>query len=274
MAVKPRDDDAFLREVDEELRRDQLSSIFTRYGWWIIGGALLLLAAVGVAIWWNHRQDAKAGEASQRLVQVIEQLDANNARGASAGIDELAASDRAAYRYSALFLRANAQIQTNAIPAAIATLASIAADENAPQAYRDAALIRQTQLEYDQLQPAQVVQRLQGYAQAGNPWLGTAGEMVAVALIRQQRAPQAAQILSAMARDPAVPESIKSRAIQMASALGVDAVQLDPSIEQAIQAGGGAGTPGAAAPGAATPGASAQGATTQGNDVAARDASQ
>lgn len=264
LAVKPRDDDAFLREVDEELRRDQVSGFFTRYGWWIIGGAVLLLAAVGGAIWWNQRQAAQAGEGSQKLVQVIEQLDANNARGASAAIDELAASDRAAYRYSALFLRANAQIQTNAIPAAVATLGSIAGDENAPQPYRDAALIRQTQLEYDQLPPAQVVQRLQGYARAGNPWLGTTGEMVAVALIRQQRGPQAAQILSAMARDPGVPESIKSRAIQMASALGVDAVQLDPSIEQAAQASAGAGAPGAAA----------QGAATQGNDVAARNASQ
>ena len=264
LAVKPRDDDAFLREVDEELRKEQVSSFVTRFGKWIIGGAILLLAAVGGAIWWNQRQETKAGESSQKLVQVIEQLDANNARGASAGIDELAGSDRDAYRYSALFLRANAQIQTNAIPAAIATLGGIAADANAPQPYRDAALIRQTQLEYDQLPPAQVVQRLQGYARAGNPWLGTTGEMVAVALIRQQRGPQAAQILSAMARDPSVPQSIKARAIQMASALGVDAVQLDPSIEQAIQSGGGAGVPGAAGPGAAT----------QGNDVAARDASQ
>ncbi len=274
MAVKPREDDAFLREVDEELRREQLSSIFARYGWWIIGGAVFLLVALAAGIWWNHRQDVKAGEQAEKLVQAIEQVEANNARGASATIDELAASDRAGYRYSALFLRANAQIQTNAIPAAIATLASIAGDEKAPQPYRDAALIRQTQLEYDQLQPAQVVQRLQGYAQAGNPWLGSTGEMVAVALIRQQRAPQAAQILSTMARDATVPDSIKSRAIQMASALGVDAVQLDPSIEQALQAGGGAGAPGGAPQGAAPQAQAPQGATTQGNDVAARDASQ
>lgn len=265
LAVKPRDDDAFLREVDEELRRDQVSGFFTRYGWWIIGGAVLLLAAIGGGIWWKNHQDAKAGEASAKLVQVIEQLEANNARGASAAIDELAASDRAAYRYSGLFLRANAQIQTNAIPAAIATLRSIADDADAPQPYRDAALIRQTQLEYDQLQPAEVVRRLQPYAQAGNPWFGTAGEMVAVALIRQQRYPQAAQIFSAMARDSGVPENIKARAIQMASALGVDAVQLDPTIEQSAP-----GAP-AAAPAQAPAAAPAE---AQGNDVAARNASQ
>jgi len=261
LAVKPRDDDAFLREVDEELRKEQVTNLFTRYGKWIIGGAVLLLAVIGGVIWWNHRQEVKAGEASTKLVQVIEQLEANNARGASAAIDELAASDRDAYRLAGLFARANAQIQTNAIPAAIATLSSIAADANAPQPYRDAALIRQTQLEYDQLPPAQVVTRLQSYATAGNPWLGTTGEMVAVALMRQQRHQQAGQIFAAMARDPGVPESIKQRAIQMASSLGIDAVQLDPTIEQTAPTAQGTGAP-------ATP------ATTQGNDVAARDAAQ
>ena len=95
LAVKPREDDAFLREVDEELRREQLSSIFARYGWWIIGGAVFLLVALAAGIWWNHRQDVKAGEQSEKLVQAIEQVEANNARGASATIDELAASDRA-----------------------------------------------------------------------------------------------------------------------------------------------------------------------------------
>ena len=260
MAVKPRDDDAFLREVDEELRREQVSNLFTRFGKWIIGGAILLLAVIGGLIWWNHQKDVAAGKQSEKLVQVIEQLDANNARGASAGIDELAASSGEAYRAAALFARANAQIQTNAVPAAIATLRGIAADESLDQPWRDAAVIRQTQLEYDQLQPAQVVQRLQPYAQAGNPWFGTAGEMTAIALMRQQRYPQAAQMFAAMARDPSVPEGIKARAIQMASSLGVDAVQLDPSIEQsAPTAGGGAAMPTA---------------PTQGNDVAAREAAQ
>ena len=258
MAVKPRDDDAFLREVDEELRKEQVSSFVTRYGRWIIGGAILLLAAIGGFIWWQNRQEAKAAEASAKLVQVIEQLEANNARGASAAIDELAASNRDAYRAAGLFARANAQIQTNAIPAAIATLRGIAADEGLAQPWRDAALVRQTQLEYDQLQPAQVIQRLQPFAQAGNPWFGTAGEMVAIAQMRMQRYPQAAQTFSAMARDPNVPQSIKARAIQMASSLGVDAVQLDPAIEQAAPASAGA----APAP------------PIQGNDVAARNGSQ
>ena len=38
MAVTPHTDEAFLREVDEELRRDQLTSFWTRYGRWLVGG--------------------------------------------------------------------------------------------------------------------------------------------------------------------------------------------------------------------------------------------
>ena len=240
MAVKPKTgDDTFLREVDEELRRERVGNFMTRYVWYILGGAALLLAAIGGWIWWQHRQNVEAGEASAKLVQVIEQLEQNNAKAAAPVIDELAANSRAGYRLAGLFARANAQISTNAIPAAIETLKGIAADESAPQPYRDAALIRQTQLELDNLQPAQVVQRLQPYAQAGNAWHGAAGEMVGIALIRQQRLDQAARVFEALARDQGVSETIRARAIQMASALGVDAVQIDPTIGTG-QVGGGA----------------------------------
>jgi len=39
--------EAFLREVDENLRRDQLETFAKRYGTWIIGAVVLFLIAVG-----------------------------------------------------------------------------------------------------------------------------------------------------------------------------------------------------------------------------------
>lgn len=261
MAVKPKDSDTFLREVDEELRRDRVNSFFARYGWYVIGAAALVLAAVGGWIWWNNRQDAQAGEESTKLIRVIDQLKQKNARDAAPTIDELAASDRVGYRIAALFARANAQIQTNAIPAAIETFKSIAADGEASQAHRDIALIRQTQLEFDNLPPEQVIQRLQPFAQAGHAWHGTAGEMVGVAMIKARRFSEAGRVFEALARDRGVPDSVRARAVQMASSFGVDAVQLDPSL-----AGGGAGggaaaaqaQPQAQAPAQAAPAAPAQ----------------
>jgi hypothetical protein len=36
LAIKPADNESFYREVDEELRRDQLTGTWQRYGKWII----------------------------------------------------------------------------------------------------------------------------------------------------------------------------------------------------------------------------------------------
>ena len=35
----------FFREVDEDYRRDRLIQIWTRYQWWLIAAAVLLVAA-------------------------------------------------------------------------------------------------------------------------------------------------------------------------------------------------------------------------------------
>jgi hypothetical protein len=263
LAVKPQDSDTFLREVDDELRRERVTSFFTRYGSWIIGGVLLLLAAIGGWIYWQHSQATAAGEASEKLIQVVEQLDGHNARAAAGTIDELAGSDRPGYRIAGLFARANAQIQTNAIPAAIDTLKSIAGDDSAPQPYRDVALIRQTQLEFDRLNPNEVIQRLQPFAQTGNPWHGSAGEMMGVALMKAGHPDQAARVFEALARDLSVPDSIRARATQLASTLGVDTFELDPTIlRQAEQA--------AAAPPQPAPAAAAAPGAAPGNAAGAR----
>jgi hypothetical protein len=240
LAVQPRDSDTFLREVDEELRRERVGSFVTRYGWYILGGALLILAAIGFYIWWQHRQNVQAGELSEKLIQAEEQVAAGNAKAAAPTIDELAASDRVGYRVSGLFLRANAQVATGAVPAAIETLKTIANDTEAPQPHRDAAVIRQTQLEFDNMPPDQLIQRLRPYAQAGNAYHGTAGEMLGVALIRQQKFQEAGRVFEAIAKDRSVPDSIRARAIQMASSLGIDAVQLDPSMTGEVTVGGAA----------------------------------
>lgn len=234
MAVKPKSDsDTFMREVDEELRRERVSGFVTRYGTWIIIGVVAFLAVVGGWIWYQHRQSVQAGELSEKLIQVSDQLERNNADAAAPTIDELVNSGDPAYRVAGLFARANAQISTNAIPAAIDTLKQIVADEGASQPFRDAALIRQTLLEFETIPVEQVVERMRPLAQAGNAWHGSAGELLAAALIKQNKPEEAGRVFEAMARDQQVPESIRQRAVQMSSTFGIDAVQLDPALEAA-----------------------------------------
>ena len=103
---------------------------------------------------------------------------------------------------------------------------------DAPQPFREAALVRQTLLEFDTLPPEQIIERMRPLAQAGNAWHGTAGEMLGMALIRQQKNQEAGRVFEAIARDKAVPETIRQRAIQIVSTLGIDAVQVEPTIAE------------------------------------------
>jgi hypothetical protein len=68
-----------------------------------------------------------------------------------------------------------------------------------------------------------VITRLEALAKPGEPWFGTAGEMTALAMIKQNKRQQAAQLFAAIARDKGVPETIRARAMQVAGSLGVDA---------------------------------------------------
>jgi hypothetical protein len=128
-----------------------------------------------------------------------------------------------AVRATALFTRAALAIQQNDLKLATAKYKQIAADSSLPQPYRDAALIRQTALEFDSIPPNEVISRLQPLAKPGAPWFGTAGEMTAMALIKQGQSAQAGQLFAAIAKDSNVPPTIRARAVQIAGTLGVDA---------------------------------------------------
>jgi hypothetical protein len=115
---------------------------------------------------------------------------------------------------------------------ATAKYRQIAEDSGMAKPYRDAALIRQTALEFDSMKPQDIVARLKPLAERGNPWFGTAGEMTAMALIKQGKTRDAGQLFAAIARDPSVPDSIRARSVQLAGSLGVDASGAIPTRAQ------------------------------------------
>ena len=221
MAQPPDITETFVREVDENLRRDQIRDVATKYAGWIIGGLIVFLLASGGFIYWQNYRQQQAEKQVETLSQVFADIGAGKDK--TAQLDQLSDSHSKAVRASAMFARAAVALQSNDVKLATAKYKEIAADSSLPQPYRDAALIRQTALEFDSLKPEEVISRLQPLAKPGNPWFGSAGEMTAVALIKQGKKTEAGRLFAAMARDTQVPETIRGRSVQIASTLGVDA---------------------------------------------------
>jgi len=224
VASTPPTSEAFLREVDEELRRDQIATVWQRWGRWMLVGLVVALAAFGAWLWWEHEQTKKAEADGEAVTKIFTDMSEGRAQDAEKKLKPFTESDIAAYRAAAKLATASLRLTANDAKSAIAGYKAVAEDESLAKPYRDLALIRWTATEYDTLKPQDVVTRLKPLAVKGNPWFGSAGEMVAVAYLNLNKPDLAGPLFGEIARDEAVPETIRQRAVQMAGLLGVDAV--------------------------------------------------
>lgn len=226
LALTPQSNDAFFREVDEELRRDRAEQFLRRHGRQLVVALAVLLVAIGGFLWWQNHRAERAGRDSEALTQAlvdVEKVGAAEQAGRKA-LSGLAGSSRDGYRAAARLALADIAMQKGDLKAAAAAYGAIAADEGLAQPYRDLALVRQTAAEYDTLPTGTVRARLGGLAQPGSPWFGSAGEMVAASWLKDGRTAEAGRLFARLVGDPGVPETIRSRAVQMTGVLGVDAV--------------------------------------------------
>ncbi|MEO0062978.1 MAG: hypothetical protein RLZZ08_1538 [Pseudomonadota bacterium] len=232
--------DVLLREVDEAVRQDQLAMAVKRYGWTAAGVAALGLAAFGGVLFWQSQQDRKLGENSELLVTSLDKLEAGQASRADEELAPVAAGEGGSAIVAQL-TRAGIALQDGRPKDAVKLYDAIAANADAPQPYRDLANIRSVSAQFDQMQPQQVVDRLKPLAVPGNPWFGSAGELVAMAYLKQDKKDLAGPLLAAIAKDEKVPQSLRSRTRQMAGLLGYDAVvDVDATLSEMRKEGGAA----------------------------------
>lgn len=224
--------DPFFREVDENYRREQLENFGKKYGVWIVAALVLLLAAIGGWLYWQNQQQQQAAQQSEELSAVYADIAAGRMDNVPQRLEQLETSHSEVVRASALLTQAAVALERNNRQAAIGSYRELADDDGMADVYRNLATIRLTTLEFDALQPEQVIARLQPLAQPGQPWFGSAAELTAFAHMREGRNEQAGRLFAAIAADRQVPESIRSRAVQIAGTLGVDASESLPGTDQ------------------------------------------
>jgi hypothetical protein len=231
LALTPTDkraatDEAFLREVDDAVRAGDLENFWKNYGRWLLGAIIAGLLAFAGYIYWQNQKQAAADAVAEKFIAAAEKLDNGDEKNGIAGLTKLTKAEQPIYRAMSQLLIANIAAKNGDNKKAVADYARIAADDSLPQPYRDMALVRQTATEFESLPPQKVVDRLRPLAKPDHPWFGSAGEMTAIAYIKMGKPNLAGPIFAQIAKQEGLPETLRSRAQQMAGSLGVDAVQL------------------------------------------------
>ena len=245
-ARKEREQEVLLREVDDAVRQDQLSGALQRYGWALAGALVLGLAAFGGWLYWTDHREGQIEERSEKLVAAFDRLEAGQIEQAGGDLATLSEEGNSAAAISAKLARAGIALRDDRQTEAVELYESIARDEDAPKPYRDLATIRAVTVQFDQLDPQKVVDRLKPLATPGNPWFGSAGELVAHAYLKQGKEELAGPLLAAIAKDEDVPQTLRSRTRQLAGLLGYDAVvDVDDTLADLRDAEGARGAPAA-----------------------------
>jgi hypothetical protein len=98
--------EAFVREVDENLRRDQMADMAKSYGKWIIAAVILFLAAVGDISIGKQQPEAQAAADSEAMSAALDKVASGDTKKAAAELVPLSDARNDVTRASALLGRA------------------------------------------------------------------------------------------------------------------------------------------------------------------------
>ncbi|MDP4540931.1 tetratricopeptide repeat protein [Qipengyuania sp. DY56-A-20] len=215
-----------MREVDDAVRQGDLANFGERYGKPLAALVVLLIVALAAyLLWWQPSQRAAAEARSETLVSALDNVEAGNLQTAFDALEGLAGDGSDAVAANARMLRGGIAAEQGRTEEAVAIFDELASDADAPEELRNLALIRKIATGFDTMDKAAVVAALQPLAVPGEPFFGSAGELLAMAYLEQGQREQAGALFAEIAKTEGVPESLRSRTRQMAGLLGVDAIE-------------------------------------------------
>jgi hypothetical protein len=198
-------------EVDEEVRREQLKKLWERFGYYIIAGCVLVIAAIGGwrgYEWWETKKAAEAGVAFEQAVTLAE---SGKPQEAEAAFAKLATDGTAGYRVLAR-LREAAELAQSDPKAAIKSYDDIAADRGAGEAIQDVAALRAGFLLVDSASYAEMRARLEPLTRADRPFRYGARELLTLSAWKHGDMSAARQWADMIITDPQTPAGARSRA--------------------------------------------------------------
>jgi hypothetical protein len=217
MANDERRTETFIREVDEELRREQLKALWDRFGWLFIGVCVLIVAITAGYrgwIWWEERRAAAAGDRFLAAIEAIEQGD--RAEG-EAQLTAIVAEGGPGYAALARLKLAGEKVAAGEKEAALAAYDALAGDSSLGEPLRDLARIRAALLALDMGDAAGAAERAETLNVPGDPWRHAAREVLGTAAYSTGDLRKAREYFTSIQEDAETPVDIWQRSGLMIS---------------------------------------------------------
>ena len=198
-------------EVNEELRRQQLKSIWDRFGVYIIGFAVLIILSVGGNEIINHLNNRVSQRESNAFDNALNLIEKGND---SAGLDQLIelTEGKTGYKGLALFRLSSESLTNGNYQEAVDYLKKASLDKTLTNNLRVFAKIKAGLILVDNGSFSEVDVLLKEVIESGGPFSFHAKEILALALIKNGRDLEAQEIFLEIANDASAPPVLARRA--------------------------------------------------------------
>jgi len=205
-------DDGFLREVEEEIRRERLEKIWQQYGTYIlVAAALIVFGVLGYKYWENSRITAfqKTG---QRYEDAMALASEGKEGSAAAEFKTLAKEGRGGYPALAQLQLSGALLKEGKKSEALAAYETLANDDKADEFLRSFAALQAAGLRLGEADFTEMQNRLNPLIGDESPWRYSAREMMGLAAFKAGKTNEARMLLTPLLVDQKTPKSINDRA--------------------------------------------------------------
>lgn len=206
------------REIEDELRRENLLQLWRRYGKYLIAAVVVaLVAAGGVALWRNHQSAVRQAEGARYSAAMALARAGKNAEAAKAFA--ALAQGGGGYRVLARFEEAEMQLRKGDRKGAIATYDRLAGASGISRDFRQLAVLLSVMHGLSDGNAKAAVARLEPLTRSGMPWRASALDLTAAAKLTAGDRAGALKIYKELADDLAAPQHLRARAAELAAAL-------------------------------------------------------
>ncbi|RVI34148.1 tetratricopeptide repeat protein [Sinorhizobium meliloti] len=205
-------DDSFIREVNDELRSDQMKAVWTRFGGIIIGIAVLIVLGTVGKVGYDYWQEASSSQSGDTFLAALNLARENKSDEALAALTELEKDGYGSYPVLAQLRVATLQAQKGETDSAVAAFSGIGRDTRIPAALRDAARLRAAYLLIDAGTYEQVSSEVEQLAVPQNAMRHSAREALGLSAYKAGDYAKAKSWFQQIVNDAQSPRGIMNRA--------------------------------------------------------------
>ena len=204
-------DDSFIREVNEELRSDQMRLIWKRFGRVLIGAAVLVVLGTIGKVGYDYWRDREASASGDQFLAALTLAREGKNEEALAALTNLEKDGFGSYPVLARMRAASLTAETD-VPGAIAAFSAIAKDTSVPQALRDAARLRAAYLLVDTGTYEEVSAEAEQLATPQDALRHSAREVLGLSAYKHEDYKRAKEWFEAILNDSEAPRNLANRA--------------------------------------------------------------